>query len=111
MSTGRPLLGVVALGAVGGSVALALRSEDRTETRTYTDPFGQPYTDTVSVTRRPQLVAGLAAAAAVWLGAALESSTYARRSRARAEAIIARDIDVKVTSLHGGRLAIGLAIR
>lgn len=111
MSTGRPLLGVIALGAVGGAVALALRSEDRTETRTYTDPFGQPYTDTVSVTRRPQLVAGLAAAAAVWVGAALESSTYARRSRARAEAIIARDIDIKVTSLHGGRLAIGLAIR
>lgn len=111
MSTGRPMLGVVALGAVGGAVALALRSQESTETRTYTDPFGQPYTDTVAITKRPQLVAGLAAAGAVWLGAALESSTYARRSRARAEAIIAREIDVKVTSLRNGRLAIGLAIR
>lgn len=111
MSTGRPMLGVIALGAVGGAVALALRSQESTETRTYTDPFGQPYTDTVSITERPQLVAGLAAAGAVWLGAALESITYARRSRARAEAIIARDIDVKVTSLRDGRLAIGLAIR
>lgn len=111
MSTGRPMLGVVALGAVGGAVALALRSQESTETRTYTDPFGQPYTDTVSITRRPQLVAGLATAGAVWLGAALESISYARRSRARAEAIIARTIDVKVTSLRHGRLAIGLAIR
>ncbi len=65
----------------------------------------------MAITKRPQLIAGLAAAGAVWLGAALESSTYARRSRARAEAIIARDIDVKVTSLRNGRLAIGLAIR
>src|SRR5690606_793785 len=76
MSTGRPLLGVVALGAAGGAVALALRSQESTETRTYTDPFGQPYTDTVAITKRPQLIAGLAAAGAVWLGAALESSTY-----------------------------------
>lgn len=111
MSTGRPMLGVVALGAVGGAVALALRSQESTETRMYTDPFGQPYTDTVTITRRPQLVAGLATAGAVWLGAALESISYARRSRARAEAIIARTIDVKVTSLRNGRLAIGLAIR
>jgi tetratricopeptide (TPR) repeat protein len=111
MSTGRPMLGVVALGAVGGAVALALRSQESTETRMYTDPFGQPYTDTVTITERPQLVAGLATAGAVWLGAALESISYARRSRARAEAIIARTIDVKVTSLRNGRLAIGLTIR
>jgi tetratricopeptide (TPR) repeat protein len=111
MSTGRPMFGVVALGTVGAAVALAMRTEDRTETRTYTDPFGQPYTDTVTLTRRPQLVAGLATAGAVWLGAALESIAYARRSRARAEAIIARDININVRSLGNGRLAVGLRIR
>jgi len=111
MSTGRPMLGVVALGTVGAAVALALRTEDRTETRTYTDPFNQPYTDTVTITRRPQLVAGLATAGAIWLGAAIESIAYARRSRARAESIIARDVGISVTSLGNGRLAVGLRIR
>jgi tetratricopeptide (TPR) repeat protein len=119
MSTGRPMLGVVALGAVGAAVGLGLRSQERTETRTFTDPFGTQYTDTVTLTRRPQLVAGLATAGAIWLGAALESITYARRSRARAEAIIARDplppsrrvIGLGVTPLSGGRLGVGLTLR
>lgn len=119
MSTGRPMLGVVALGTVGAAVGLAVRSVERTETRVFTDPFGTQYTDTITTTKRPQLIAGLATAGAIWLGAALESITYARRSRARAEAIIARDpvpaprreISLGVTPLAGGRIALAFSIR
>jgi tetratricopeptide (TPR) repeat protein len=117
MSTGRPLLGVLALGAVGAAVGFGLRTQDETETRSFTDPFGTPYTDTITVSRRPQLVAGLATAAAIWLGAALESIAYARGSRARAESIIAREgllarrnVGIGVTRLQHGRVAIGLRI-
>lgn len=119
MSTGRPLLGVVSLGAVGAGVALALRTRDEITEERFTDPFGLPYTDSVTTTSRPQLTIGLATAGAIWLGAALESIFYARRSRARAESIIARDpvsaqprtIGIGVTPLPGGRLAVGLTFR
>jgi tetratricopeptide (TPR) repeat protein len=115
MSTGRPLLGIVSLGAVGGAVALALRSQDETTEQRFTDPFGQPYTDSITTTSRPQLTVGLAAAGAVWLGAALESIFYARRSRQRAESIIAGDpaprVSLELSPLRGGRLAIGVRLR
>jgi tetratricopeptide (TPR) repeat protein len=90
MSTGRPVLGVVALGAVAGAVVLALSSKDEVVTERFTDPFGNPYTDSLTRTTRPLAAAGLAAAGVVWLGAAWEAASYARRSRSRAESIIAR---------------------
>lgn len=118
MSTGRPVLGVAALGTAGAAIALALRTQERTETRLFTDPFGTQYTDTVTLTRRPQLVAGLITAGAIWLGAALESQIYARRSRARAAAIIAgdvfpsgREVRLGLRPLSGGGLAAVLTLR
>jgi tetratricopeptide (TPR) repeat protein len=90
MSTGRPVLGVVALGAVAGAVVLALSSKDEVVTERFTDPFGNPYTDSLTRTTRPLAAAGLAAAGVVWLGAAWEAASYARRSRSRAESIIAQ---------------------
>ena len=118
MSTGRPVFGVAALGTAGAAIALALRTQEKTETRLFTDPFGTQYTDTVTLTRRPQLVAGLVAAGAIWLGAALEAQIYARRSRARAAAIIAgevfpsgREVRLSLAPLSGGRLAAVVRLR
>lgn len=115
MTTGRPVLGVLALGAVGAAVGLAVRSETETQTRQFNDPFGQSYTDTITTSSRPLLTAGLITAGVVWLGAALESIAYARGSRARAESIIAHEparvapgMQLGVTRLSGGRVGVGL---
>ncbi|MCC6318429.1 MAG: hypothetical protein IT361_12145 [Gemmatimonadaceae bacterium] len=122
MNTGRPVLGVLTLGVVGGAIGFAWRQQEKTETQTFTDPFGNRYTDTVTKVTRPRLVAGLATAGAVWLMAAIESSAYARRSRSRAAAIIARDgaslpgggrpsLGITVVPLTRDRVGLGLAIR
>lgn len=121
MNTGRPVLGVVVLGAVAGAAGLAWQQQEKMETQTFTDPFGNPYTDTVTKVTRPYLVAGLATAGAVWALAAFESSAYARRSRSRAAAIIAREggtpaqgprtLGLSVMPLRGDRVGVGLAIR
>jgi tetratricopeptide (TPR) repeat protein len=118
MTTGRPVLGVLALGAVGGAVAVAWRQEERAVEQRYTDPFGNTYTDTVRRRTRPGLTLGLGTAASVWLLAAWESSAYARRSRSRAAAIIARATPIPVdrvrlslAALPGDRIAIGIALR
>ena len=121
MNTGRPVHGVVVLGAVAGGAALAWQQKEKLETQMFTDPFGNPYTDTVTKVTRPYLVAGLATAGAVWALAAWEASAYARRSRSRAAAIIAREggtpalaprtLGLSVLPLRGDRLGVGLAIR
>ncbi|MGQ0647329.1 MAG: tetratricopeptide repeat protein [Gemmatimonadaceae bacterium] len=119
MTTGRPVLGVVALGSVAGAVGVALRTKDMVVTETFTDPFGNRYTDSVTQVKRPQLVAGLATAGAVWFLAAVESSSYARRSRSRAAAIIAREpllpgsrqIGMTIAPLPGDRVGVGISIR
>jgi tetratricopeptide (TPR) repeat protein len=120
MSTGRPVLGIIALGLAGGGAFFALQTKEEIVARTYTDPFGNRYTDSIPETTRPRLVVGLASAAAVWLGSALESAAYARRSRARAEAIIAgstapaipeRQVSLRIRHLPAGRLGLGLELR
>lgn len=113
MSTGRPVLGVLVLGAVSGAVVMALSSKDELVTGQYTDPFGNAYTDSLTRTVRPLALAGLAVAGAVWAGAALESVSYARRSRSRAESIIARHdahgVVLAVTPLPRRRVGLGVA--
>lgn len=120
MNTGRPVLGVFTLGAVGGAVALALGQQQKVQVSDYTDPFGNRYVDSVKTVTRPRLVAGLAGAGALWLVAAIESSSYARRSRSKAAAIIAgdaapatnrRSLGLGVTPLAGDRLGVGLSLR
>ena len=114
MSTGRPVVGVLALGAVAGAVVLALSSKEEVVTDRFTDPFGNQYTDSLTRTTRPMALAGLAAAGVVWAGAALESASYARRSRSRAEAIIARNEDrgvtLAVTPLPRRRVGLGVSL-
>jgi tetratricopeptide (TPR) repeat protein len=118
MSTGRPVLGVLVLGIAGGGGFLALQTQEKIIARTYTDPFGNRYTDSIPETTRPRLIVGLASAGVVWLGSALESIAYARRSRARAEAIIStaapsarseRQVSLHVRALPAGRMGIGVS--
>ncbi len=114
MSTGRPFFGVVLLGTVAGAVVAALSSKDEVVTERFTDPFGNAYTDSLTRTTRPLAAAGLAAAGVVWMGAALESMSYARRSRARAEAVIARrgdgGVSMAVTPLPRRRVGVGVSL-
>lgn len=114
MSTGRPVLGVLALGAVAGAVVVALTTKDELVTEQYTDPFGNAYTDSLTRTTRPLAVAGLAAAGVVWLGAAWESASYARRTRSRAQSIIAQSGSgrtvLAVQSLPRRRVGVGIGI-
>jgi tetratricopeptide (TPR) repeat protein len=90
MSTGRPLFGVAVLGAVGGAFAFGMTQHQTVEVRTFTDPFGNTYTDSLPKTGRPYFAAAAAGAAVVWIAAAFEAQHFARRSRERAESIIQR---------------------
>jgi tetratricopeptide (TPR) repeat protein len=119
MTTGRPILGVLALGLAGGGVAMGLVKKSEDVVQRYTDPFGNSYTDTLTRTSRPRLTLGVGTALAVWLVSAMESSAYARRSRARAEAIIARTplaagdrrLGLAFAPLPGDRVGIGFSLR
>ena len=114
MSTGRPIVGVVVLGAVAGAVVAALSPKDEVVNDRYTDPFGNAYADSLTRTVRPLAIPGLAAAGAIWVGAALESLAHARRSRTRAAGIIARHgddaVSLAVTPLPRRRVGIGLVL-
>jgi tetratricopeptide (TPR) repeat protein len=79
--TGRPAIGAAVLAGVIGSTALALSQSTSVEKRTFTDPLGGRYTDNVTVTKRPHLTAGLAAAGAIWFVGAMEASLHARNAR------------------------------
>lgn len=79
--THRPAFGLVVLAGVAGGAVWALQSSTTLETRTFTPPFGAPYTDQVPVTTRPHLTAGVAAAGAVWALSALEAYLHVRRAR------------------------------
>ncbi len=84
--TGRTVLGVVVLGAVGGAVVYGFQPRDRevTEIRTGTfiDPFGNEreyeYEFKYVDRQYPYRTGALAAAAAVWALAAIESWHHAR---------------------------------
>ena len=118
MTTGRPVFGVFVLGLAGGATALALGQKTESVIERYTDPFGNAYTDTVSRATRPRLMVGLGGALAVWLASAIEATTYARRSRSRAESIIAREpalperrVGLSLRSLPHDRVGVGLSLR
>jgi tetratricopeptide (TPR) repeat protein len=116
MSTGRPVRGVLALGLVAGALGLALGTETKIVEERHEDPFGNEYIDSIPRTNRPRLVLGASLAAAIWLGSAVESIGYARRSRRDAEAIIAnpaagRQVGLRIEEFPNGRMGIGLSVR
>jgi len=78
--TGRPALGVVALGAVGAAVGGMLYQRTVVRDRTFLDAFGRPYTQPVPERERPYVAPAAAAGAAVWILAALEARHHAAAS-------------------------------
>lgn len=116
MSTGRPVLGVVVLGAVGTAVTLGLTKHETTEERTFTDPFGNPYVDRLPRVERKNLAVAAGAAAAVWLGAAVEAMLFARHSRASGESLIdlgdapSQGTGLVVAPASGGGVRVGVRI-
>ena len=116
MSTGRPVMGVAVLGAVVGAIVLGMSEKDGFEIATFTDPFGNPYVDSLPRTTKPYLAIAAATAGILWVGSAYEAMTYARRTRARAESIIqigvaGSDAAELVVALDPRRIGAGLRLR
>jgi hypothetical protein len=78
-ATGRTVLGVGVLAAVGGAVYFALQEQVVVRTLEGQDPFGNRYDYDVRTRERRHQALGFGAAAAIGLGAALESFLYASR--------------------------------
>ena len=82
--TGRPVAGLVALGASVGALAYGFQTQTRTVevTRDATDPFGNPYTYTTTqrISERPHTAIGAGAVVAILIGGGLEAYRYARRT-------------------------------
>lgn len=120
MATGRPIRGVFILALGGGIAAAGLTNKTSLQINEYRDPFGNPYTDSVPVTKRPYLIPAAGALAAVWLLSALEASAFARGSLARARSILASSVDPRRTPdavtlvlrpQPDGRIGVGLSVR
>lgn len=82
--THQPILGVLALGGVGGAIAYAIQEKSTTiVTQTATaDPFGNPYTFTTErlKTDRPNAVVGAAVAGGIAGVSAIAAAIYANAS-------------------------------
>jgi Tfp pilus assembly protein PilF len=72
--THQPVLGIVVLGGVAASAVWALKSTPKT----FTDPFGQPYT---SGSERKNLSKGAAVGGGIWLLGAIEAAVHASSAR------------------------------
>ena len=80
---GRPVRGLLTLAGVGAAVACGMRqtTADKSFQETALDPFGNPYTYTVTrqVTERPCLAPGIAAAGAIAIVSAIDAFNFTRR--------------------------------
>jgi hypothetical protein len=103
--TGRPARGLAVLGLVAGAVFLGGTSRESDDVRSFTDPFGNPYADTISVSRHPYLAGGIAVAALLWAGAAWESSQFARRVQSSSASFVV------LASSGGGDRRMSLGVR
>ena len=90
--TGRPGLGVAALGISAAALGAVFYQRDVVREGRFVDPFGQPYTQPITETQRPYALAGAAVGVSVWALAALEARRYAGASSAARPA--ARRLDV-----------------
>ncbi len=116
MTTGRPVRGIFTLALVGASIGWGLQVRHWESPQQFTDPFGNPYIDTIPRSARSNAATGLAIAGVIWVGSALEAMGHARRSRARAESIIALPGNVAggagmaLEALPHGRLGVGVSL-
>jgi len=72
--THQPVLGVIVMGGVAASAVWALKSTPKT----FTDPFGQPYTNG---SERKNLKTGIAVGGGIWLLGAIEAAIHASTAR------------------------------
>ena len=72
--THQPVLGIVVLGGVAASAVWALKSTPKT----FTDPFGHPYTNG---SERKNLTTGAAVGGGIWLLGAIEAAIHASSAR------------------------------
>jgi tetratricopeptide (TPR) repeat protein len=82
--TGRPVLGLVVAGGVGGGIAYALTRSPEQRTIVYNAEYGGTYTETHTVQVRRHLGVGLAIAGGSALLGAVEGYAFAQRRRAQA---------------------------
>jgi hypothetical protein len=101
--TGRPVLGAAVLAGVVSAVAVAIQERTVQRTLAFTTPEGRPYTQQVAVEERPYQAAGIAAGAAVWTIAALESSIYADRHRRERPRVLLRATGALLPGADGER--------
>ena len=100
--SGRPVPGVLVGAAVAAGVVLAFQSETRLEERTFTDPFGIPYTDRVPVTVHPRRTLGFSIAGGVMLAGALEGLLRVNGDRGALSRLTRRVHDA-LSAASGGR--------
>lgn len=81
--TNRPGRGIAVMALAAGAAGAALYEKNETRTVPYVDPNGVPVPYDETVKTRPYFVAGLATAAALTLGAAIEASRFAANSSQR----------------------------
>ncbi len=77
--TRRPALGALVLAGAGTTAYLAMQPREGTRRMERLDPNGQPVVWTEAVTEYPNLVSGIAGAAAITALGAIEAYVYARR--------------------------------
>jgi hypothetical protein len=118
-TTHRPAAGFLVLAASAGAAAYGLQSRNVTVgvTHTATDPLGHSYQYVTQEihSERPNLAAGVGAAAAISLFAALEAFNHAKtanrlQSQRRADSNFPRSV-APLVSFGTGSLGLGLSLR
>jgi transketolase N-terminal domain/subunit len=115
--THRPVAGFLVLAASAGAAAYGLQSTNTTVAVTHTavDPLGHSYQYVTQEARseRPNLVAGIGAAAAISLFAAFEAFNHAKtalKTQQRTDSNLPRSV-VPLVSFGTGSLGLGLSLR
>lgn len=81
VATGRPITGALVAAVAIAGVAISLESRTVQREQQFTDPFGNPYTDLVTVTEHPRRALGLSVGLTALLGGAIEGFLHARADR------------------------------
>ncbi|HEY0969925.1 MAG TPA: hypothetical protein VGE02_02985, partial [Gemmatimonadales bacterium] len=80
-ATGRPIAGTLVAAIAMAGIAMSLESRTVQREQRFTDPFGNPYTDMVTVREYPRRAMGLSVSVAALLGGAIEGYLHAAGNR------------------------------
>ncbi|HEX5581415.1 MAG TPA: hypothetical protein VFX39_07560, partial [Gemmatimonadaceae bacterium] len=84
-ATRRPVTGALVAAIAIAGVAMAIESQTVEREQRFTDPFGNPYTDVVTVKEYPRRALGLSVSVAALVGGALEGFMHASGKRRAVE--------------------------